>query len=175
MDHRPFKDWLLENKHLTPAEKNQLGAHLQVCKSCKALAEVNLALQTARLETPRQGFEKRFEYRLAERKKALHRRHIWGFQVLAASVTGLLIFLLWPFLVSLIQSPVNALGSWLSSLVSTWSSFQAAFHASELVFKVVPGFVPVYVWILLIFVAGAWGLIWIFSILKLSKSLSPHR
>jgi hypothetical protein len=175
MDHRPFKDWLIENKRLTPAEKNQLGAHLQVCTSCKAIAEVDLALKTARVESPRQGFAKRFELRLADRKKVLHRRNAWGFSLLAAGVTGMLIFLFWPFLKGLVQSPVDVLGSWLTSLISFWSNFQALFHTGQIVFRVVPGFVPVFVWIVLVAAAGAWGLIWVFSILKITRSLQLHR
>lgn len=175
MDHRPFRDWLIENKHLTPAEKNQLGAHLQVCNSCKALAEVDLALKTARIESPREGFGKRFQLHLVDRKKVLHRRNIWGFQVLAFSVTGLLVFLLWPVLKGLIQSPVNVLGSWLTSIISVWSVFQALFHAGQVVFKVVPGFVPAYIWIVIIAAAGGWSLIWVFSLLKITKSLRLPR
>lgn len=175
MDHRPFKDWLIENKRLNPSEKNQLSAHLQVCNSCKALAEVDLALKTTRVESPRAGFARRFELRLADRKKVLHIRNTWGFSLLGASVTGLLVFLLWPVLKGLVQSPVDVLGSWLTSLISFWSITQALLHTGQVVFKVVPGFVPAIIWIVIIGAAGTWSLIWIFSLLRITRSLRVQK
>jgi hypothetical protein len=169
MDHRPFEDWLLENQPLTPDQKHQLNTHLRACSSCTALVEVNLALKSVRVAAPQAGFTSRFQVRLAARKHALQRRNFWGFVVLTLSVLGLLTWVSWPVLKDLVQSPVNLLVSWISSLVSFWASFQAIFRAGMVLFKVAPGFVPAYIWAVVLFAAGAWSLVWVFSLMKFTK------
>ncbi len=169
MDHRPFEEWLLENKDLTSTERRQLNAHLQTCHSCTSLAEVNLALKSVRLAEPAPGFTGRFQVRLAARKRALRLRTIWGFVILAASVTGLITWLAWPALLSFFQSPVNVLVSWITSLMSAWAAIQAMLHAGQTVVKVIPGFVPEYVWAAVLFAAAGWIILWVFSLLKITR------
>ncbi|HTX91510.1 MAG TPA: hypothetical protein VMC09_09850 [Anaerolineales bacterium] len=169
MDHRPFEDWLLENKKLNTDEKRQLNAHLRSCQTCSALAEVDLALKSVRLAEPSAGFTDRFQVRLEARKKALRQRNFWGFFVLTVSVVGLLAWACWPFIQSIVQSPVSMLASWLSSVVSIWASAEALFQGGRVILKVVPGFVPTYVWMILLLIAGGWSLLWVFSLMKLTK------
>jgi len=169
MDHRPFEDWLLDNKDLTGTEKRELNAHLQSCHSCTALAEVNLALKSARAAAPAEGFTDRFQVRLASRKKALRLRNFWGFLILFMSAFGLLTWIGWPVIATIFQSPVNVLVSWLSSLMSTWAAIQAMVQAGQVAFKVIPGFVPEYIWVAVLFAAGGWIVLWVFSLLKITK------
>jgi hypothetical protein len=169
MDHRPFEDWLLNNKDLTGNERRQLNAHLQTCHSCTALAEVDLALKSVRAVAPSAGFTDRFQVRLAARKKTLRLRNFWGFLILTLSVLSLLVLVSWPVLVSFLQSPVNLLVSWLSALLSAWAAIQAMAHAGAVVFKVIPGFIPEYVWAVVLFAAGGWSVLWIFSLIKITK------
>jgi hypothetical protein len=169
MDHRPFEDWLLENKALNSNEKRQLNEHLRSCTSCSALAEVDLALKTVKLAEPAAGFTGRFQVNLEARKQALRRRNIWGFFILTVSVLGVLAWFAWPFLSHLFQSPVNMLASWLTSLLSLWAAFMALLAGGQTLLKVVPGFVPGYVWMILLVIAGGWSLIWVLSIMKFVK------
>jgi hypothetical protein len=169
MDHRPFEDWLLENPPLTNDQKRQLNAHLQTCSSCSALVEVNLVLKSVRLAEPAVGFADRFQVRLAAKKKALRQRNFWGFSVLSLSVVGIFAWVSWPMIKNLIQSPVNLLASWISSLVSLLDSLQALFRAGMVLFKVVPGFVPAHIWAVILFGAGAWSLVWVASLIKFTK------
>lgn len=169
MDHRPFEDWLLDNQPLTTDQKRQLNTHLRTCSSCAALAEVNLALKSVRVAAPAAGFADRFQVRLVAKKQALRRRNFWGFVVLTLSVLGLFGWVSWPVLKDLIQSPVNLLASWISSLVSFWASLQAIFRAGMVLFKVVPGFVPAYIWAVILFAAGGWSLVWVVSLMKFTK------
>jgi hypothetical protein len=169
MDHRPFEDWLLETQPLTNDQKHQLNAHLRACPSCTALAEVNLALKSVKVAAPAAGFTNRFQVRLAARKQALRWRNFWGFSLLTLSVLGLLGWVSWPVLKDLIHSPVNLLASWISSLVSFWASLQAIFRAGMVLFKVVPGFVPVYIWAVILFAAGGFSLVWVVSLMKFTK------
>ncbi|MFA5873028.1 MAG: hypothetical protein WC832_03605 [Anaerolineales bacterium] len=169
MDHQPFENWLLDNQPLTTDQKRQLNTHLRTCSSCAALAEVNLALKSVRVAAPAAGFADRFQVRLVAKKQALRRRNFWGFVVLTLSVLGLFGWVSWPVLKDLIQSPVNLLASWISSLVSFWASLQAIFRAGMVLFKVVPGFVPAYIWAVILFAAGGWSLVWVVSLMKFTK------
>jgi len=169
MDHRPFEDWLLEEQSLSIDQKRQLNTHLRTCCSCAALAEVNLALKSVNVAAPAEGFSGRFQLRLAAKKQALRRRNFWGFALLTMSVLGVLMWVSWPVLKELVQSPVNLLASWMASLVSFWASFQAIFRAGLVLFKVVPGFVPAYIWAVFLFGAGGWSLVWVISLIKFTK------
>jgi anti-sigma factor RsiW len=169
MDHRPFESWLLESKRLDADDKRQLDAHLQVCPRCAALAEVDLALKSTRQAAPAPGFGERFQVRLAARKQAIRRRNIWGFVVLTFSVLGLLAWISWPLIEVAARSPVDLLASWLAALVTFWASLQAMFQAGSVFFEVIPDFIPFYVFPLLFFFAAGWSLIWIFSLMKLTK------
>jgi Putative zinc-finger len=169
MDHRPFEGWLLDNKKLAAGEKRQLEAHLQVCSSCSALAEVNLVLKSVTIVAPAAGFADRFQVRLAAQKKALRRRNFWGFLLLTISVLSGLIIIAWPLIIRLLQSPVNLLASWLGSLLSLWASLDAMTHAGLVLFKIAPGFIPAYIWTLALFAACGWSLLWVFSLIKFTK------
>jgi hypothetical protein len=169
MDHRPFEDWLLDNQPLDMDQKRLLNTHLRTCSSCAAMAEVNLALNSVTAAAPREGFTSRFQVRLAAKKQALRSKNFWGFAILTLSVLGLIFGISWPVLKDLFQSPVNLLSSWISSLVSFWASFQAITQAGMVLFKVVPGLVPAYIWTVILFAAGGWSLVWVVSLMKITK------
>jgi hypothetical protein len=166
MDHQPFEEWLLTEETLTPQQKRQLTAHLQSCRSCSALAEVDLAFRSVRQVEPAAGFVDRFQVRLVERKQALRRRNALGFILLALSVVGLLAALVWPVLRVAVESPVDLLTSWLSALFGFWASLQALLHAGSVLFRVAPGFVPIYIWAILLFGLAGWSLVWAFSLMR---------
>ena len=170
MDHRPFEDWLLNNQTLEADEKRQLNAHLQVCSSCTALAEVNLALKSVKMAEPAAGFSDRFQVRLEARRKVLRSRTFWGLLLLTVSVVSVLTWISWPVLNSLSQSPVNVMESWFSMFFSVWAAVLAMTNAGVVLFKVVPSFIPAYVWTLILFAGCGWSLLWVFSFIKFTKS-----
>ena len=169
MDHQPFEDWLLHTETLAADEQRQLNAHLQVCPSCRALAEVTLALKSIKMAEPAAGFVDRFQLRLTAQKKALRRRNFWGFLLLTMSVLCVLTFLAWPIITGLLHSPVDLLTSWFGALLSLWVALDAMAHASLALFKVIPGFVPTYIWTVVLFAACGWSLIWVYSLIRFSK------
>jgi len=169
MDHRPFEGWLLNNQTLAADEKRQLNAHLQGCSSCTALAEVNLALKSVKMAAPVAGFASRFQVRLAAQKKALRRRNFWGFLLLTLFVLSALTLIAWPVILSLLQSPVDLLTSWLGALLSFWAALDAMAHAGLVLFRIVPGFIPAYVWTVVLFAACGWSLLWVFSLIKFAN------
>jgi hypothetical protein len=169
MDHRPFENWLLDGKPLSADEKRRLNSHLQTCPSCTALAEVDLALKGVRMSAPASGFGSRFQVRLEARKSALRRRNAIGFFILTVSVLAPVLWLMWPTISIALRSPLNLLGSWLAALVTLWATLQAMFQAGSVVFKVIPGFVPPFAFLILSIVAAGWGLLWFFSLMKFTK------
>jgi hypothetical protein len=169
MDHRPFEGWLLDNQKLDVDENRQLNAHLQVCTSCSALAEINLALISAKTAAPMAGFADRFQIRLAAQKKALRRRNFWGFMLLTLSVLSVLTLIAWPVIAGMLRSPVSLLASWLGSLLSIWASIDAMAHAGWVFFRIIPSFIPAYIWILVLFAACSWCLLWVLSLIKFTK------
>jgi hypothetical protein len=169
MDHRPFEDWLLNNQTLDASEKRQLDAHLRVCTSCAALAEINLALKSVTMAAPAAGFTDRFQVRLAAHKQALRRRNFWGFLLLILSVLSVLTLIVWPVIASLQRSPVDLLASLLGGLLSFWAALNAMAHAGLLLFRIAPGFIPAYIWTIMLFAACGWSLLWVFSLIKFTK------
>src|SRR5690606_27289072 len=113
MNHQPFETWLLDDVHLTNAEKSELNAHLRTCKTCAALAETGLVLRSAKLTAPRAGFTARFQEKLALQKIAERRRRLWGLIVLLLSGIGLLAWFAMPYIATFISAPID----WLTAII----------------------------------------------------------
>ncbi len=169
MNHRPFEGWLLENQPLTSEQKHEMQAHLRECAACTALAEVDLALRRVTAASPAAGFADRFRVRLEAQMESQRKRQFWGFFILVISVLAVLIWFAWPLLALFVQSPANLLASWLSSLASLWAALRTISEAGSVLWRVMPGLVPAYMWILVILAAAGWSLIWVFSLQKFAK------
>jgi len=164
MKHQPFEDWLLNDKLIDPKQKLELDAHLRVCSYCSALAETGKALRSVKMVSPAAGFSTRFQVRLAARKVADRRRRLWG-AVLFTS--GGLVMLMWiasPYLVSFFASPAT----WIASLIE-WGIFlittlQAIGQAGSVLLDVIPGFLPPFVWMVVLSTLAGIGLLWSVSI-----------
>ncbi|MBU4225914.1 MAG: hypothetical protein KKC71_08855 [Chloroflexi bacterium] len=174
MNHRPFEDWMLEDQTMTAEQKRELQAHLRMCTRCTALAEVNLALGSAKVVAPAAGFADRFQVRLEAQRQAQRKRNFWGFLILVISVMTVLLWLAWPILKVLLDSPVAFLSTWLSYLLSLWFWLQALGQAGSVLLRVIPTFVPPYVWALVAFALAGWSLLWAFSIWKFAR-ITPSR
>ncbi len=169
MDHQPFEDWLLDNQILNADEQRQLSSHLQVCSTCSALAEVNLALRSVKMAEPAPGFTDRFQVRLAARRKTQRRRNFLGFLLLGLSVLIGLTWIAWPVITGMLHSPVDMVTAWFTTLLSLYAVVQALAHTGFVLFDVLPDFIPTYVWTVLLFAGCGWSLIWVLSLIKFSK------
>jgi hypothetical protein len=169
MNHRPFEDWMLEDRVLTYEQKRELQSHLRACAQCAALAEVDLALGAARAAAPDRGFAERFRVRLAAQRQAQRARGVWGFLILFIGVMTVLSWLAWPLLRAVFASPVEVLSTWLSYLLSLWFWLQAMGQAASVLLRVIPTFIPPYFWPLAAFALIGWSLLWAISIWKLAK------
>ena len=169
MKHRPFEDWLLEDQRLDPAQKRELDAHLRACDTCTAIAEVNLALRSARVVGPAPGFTVRFQERLTLHRKAQRQRTIIGSTVFVLGGLALLAFLAGPTLFSLITSPAGWLVLLVNAAVFLYSLVVAASEAGSVMLRVLPGLVPPFFWLVMISTISGLGLLWTISIWRLAR------
>lgn len=169
MNHRPFEMWLLDDHPLTPAEKRDLDAHLRTCKLCTALAETGLELRSARLVAPASGFPQRFQKRLAAHKLAERRRRLWGMLVLVIGGLTLTGWLAAPYLLAFIASPAEWITISIGYLLFIVTSVQALSEVAQVLFRVAPGFVPPYAWMVLASTLAGLGLLWTVSIWRLIR------
>ena len=169
MNHRPFEDWLLNDTPINPEQKRDLDAHLRSCTYCSALAETGVALRSVKKISPPAGFTMRFQAHLAERKLAERRRKFWGAILFTFGGLALLIWLTFPYLVTLFSSPatfISALVEWGIFLITT---FQALTQAGSVLVNIIPGFLPPFVWMVLISALAGIILLWSVSIWRFSR------
>lgn len=169
MNHRPFEDWLLGDQHLEPAQKRELDNHLRECKPCTAIAEANLALRSARLVAPAPGFSVRFQERLALARKAQRRRNVLGSLLFGMGGLVLLAALAGPTLFSVIGSPAEWLTVFLNGILFVYSVLVAVGEASPVLLRVLPGFVPPFIWLVVLSAISGLGLLWSVSIWRMSR------
>ena len=169
MNHRPFEDWLLNDQALTPTEKRDLDAHIRTCKQCAALAETGLELQTVRMVAPAPGFTVRFHQRLAAQRIADRRRRLWGLIVLLLGGAGLLIWLTAPYFMAFITSPGRWITNAIGYLLFVLTSVQTLGEAALVLFRVVPGIIPPYMWMVVVSALAGLGLLWTVSIWRFSR------
>lgn len=169
MNHRPFEDWLLDDQPLDPTQKRELDAHLRTCKVCSAIAESNLALRSARVVAPAPGFSARWQERLVLARRAQRRRTLLG--TLFFSLGGLLLLALLagPLLVSLIGSPAEWITSMVHASLFVYTTSMAVAEAGSVILRVLPGFMPPFVWLILLSTLSGLGLLWSVSIWRLMR------
>ena len=169
MKHRPFEDWLLDDQPLDPTQKRELDAHLRACNACRAIAESNLALRSARVIAPAPGFTARWQERLVLARHAQRRRTLLG--TLFFSLGGLLLLALLagPILVSLIGSPAEWISAMVRALLFLYTTTLAVVEAGSVMFRVLPGFLPPFVWLVLLSTLSGLGLLWSVSIWRLVR------
>ena len=164
MKHQPFEDWLLNDKLIDPKQKLELDAHLRVCRDCSALAETGKALRSVKMVSPTAGFSTRFQARLAVRKVADRRRRLWGAVLFTFGGLVMLMWIASPYLVSFFASPAT----WIASLIE-WGVFlittlQAIGQAGSVLLDVIPGFLPPFIWMVVLSTLAGIGLLWSVSI-----------
>lgn len=169
MNHRPYEDWLLDDQLLDPAQKRELDVHLCTCEPCSAIAESNLALRSARVFGPAPGFTARWQGRLALARRAQRRRTLLG--TLFFSLGGMLLLatLAGPTLISLLGSPAEWISAIVRALLFIYTTIMAVLEAGSVIFRVLPGFMPPFIWLVLISTLGGLGLLWSVSLWRLMR------
>lgn len=164
MNHQPFENWLLNETLIDPKQKLELDAHLRICSYCSALAETGKALLMVKKVSPAAGFSARFQARLAMQKAAERRRRLWGAVLFTLGGLVMLMWIAAPYLGSFLASPA----AWITALIE-WGVFlittlQAMAQAGSVFLDVIPGFIPAFMWMVLISALAGIGLLWSVSI-----------
>jgi hypothetical protein len=170
MNHQPFEDWLLNDKNLTSPEKRELDLHLRTCTHCTALSATGLALRSANVVLPAAGFTVRFQQRLAGQKIVERRRKLWGMMVLIIAGAGLVSWFATPYISAFISSPAE----WITAIVGYFlfivTSLQALTQVMNVLVRILPDFIPPYIWMVFISALAGFGLLWTISIWRFSRA-----
>jgi len=169
MDHRPYEDWLLNDERLTPEQDRDLRIHLRSCPECAALTRANMALRSAPVTAPAEGFALRFQVRLAAERKVQRRRSLIGLFLMVVVGVGGLFWLLYPYLPYLTLPPVQLASLWISNLVYIALTARALGVLGNTLLNVLASFVPTYVWALSVALLGGTGFLWTFSVRRVVK------
>ncbi|MCA2001407.1 MAG: zf-HC2 domain-containing protein [Chloroflexi bacterium] len=170
MNHQPFEEWLLDDKPLNPIERRELDLHLRTCARCASLAEIGLTLRSAPVVSPAAGFTLRFQERLAAQKIAERRRRLWGLMVLLIAGSGLLAWLLVPYILAFASAPVEWMTAGIGYFLFLITSFQALTEAAAVLLRMAANFIPPYVWMTLASALAGLGLLWTISIWQFSRT-----
>ncbi len=174
MNHQPFENWLLEDKPIHPKQRLELDAHLRACNYCAALAETGQALRSVKKVSPATGFTARFQARLAVQRAAERRRRLWGAVLFAF---GGLVTLLWiaaPYIASFFASPANRITSVVGWGVFLITTLHALLRAGSVFLEVIPGFLPPFVWMVLVSALAGISLLWSVSIWRFTQRGVPR-
>jgi hypothetical protein len=170
MNHRPFEDWLLNDKNLTPTEKRELDLHLRTCTHCTALSATGLALRSASVVAPAPGFVMRFQQRLIAQKAAERRHKLWGMMVLILGGVGLLVWFAAPYLYAVITSPVEWITATIGYFLFAVSSLQVLTEVMTVLLRILPDFISPYMWMVIVSALAGFGLLWTISIWQFSRT-----
>ena len=171
MDHQHFEEYLLNDTPVSREEKSAFQAHLKVCSTCAALAEVNRSLNHVVMAAPAAGFATRFQARLAARRKAERRRYIIGGLILLFSAVGTGLWFVLPLLPAAISSPTSLIVSWAQTLVSGISFIRAFVESVNVITRVAVGFVPLEAWVSIL---GLLSLLSLGGLISVQKTALPQ-
>lgn len=169
MNHQPFESWLLDDQLLPPDKKRELDSHLRTCTHCTALAETGLVLRATRMVSPAAGFTARFQERLAARRLAERRQRLWGVIVFTLTGVSVLAWMFAPLISPVLDSPAGWITLLLSYILFIISSVQAVTEVGSVLLRVVPGFVPPFVWMVLASALAGISLLWTVSIWRFTR------
>lgn len=169
MNHQPFETWLLDEAHLTHAEKQELNAHLRTCKTCAALAETGLILRSAKVIAPSAGFTARFQEKLALQKIAERRQRLWGLIVLLIGGVSLFTWFTMPYMATFLAAPIEWLTAVVGYLLFIFTSLQALAEVFQVFTRILPNFIPPYAWMIIFSAMAGFSLLWTVSIWRFAR------
>jgi hypothetical protein len=174
VNHLPFEDWLLDETSVTPVQQRELEQHLRDCSYCAALAETGRMLKSVKMAAPAAGFTARFQTRLAERKIADRRRRTWGALLFTLGGLALLMWIASPYVLSFADAPAAWISVGVGWFVFLETTIVALFEAGAVIFRVIPKFLPPFVWMVLLSTLAGVSLLWSVSIWRFAQRGMPR-
>lgn len=169
MNHQPFEDWLLNERPLDPKQKLELEIHLRDCRYCNALVKTDKALHSVKMVSPAAGFTARFQARLSQQRAVERRRRAWGSVLFTIGGSALLVWLIGPYLISFLASPATWITAWIEWGVFLVTTLRAITQAGSVFLDVIPGFLPLFAWMVLISTIAGIALLWFVSIWRFAQ------
>jgi hypothetical protein len=169
MNHQPFETWLLEDVPLKTEQQRELQAHLHMCPACSAIAEANLALRSARLAAPLDGFTARFERRLLTHRREQRARQRIGGILFTLGGLALLLWLAGPLLMGFMRSPAQWITMAVGYVLFLVTFAQTLAEAGRVLLHVVPEFVTPFGWMIAFSTLAGLGLLWSISIWRFTR------
>ena len=102
-------------------------------------------------------------------RRAQRRRTLLGTLFFSLGGMVLLALLAGPTLVSVLGSPAEWISAIVRALLFIYTTVMAVGEASAVIFRVVPGFMPTFAWLVLISTLSGLGLLWSVSIWRLMR------
>ena len=170
MNHRPFEDWLLEDRPLSGREQRELQVHLHSCPSCAAIAESNLALHSAHLTPAPTGFADRFNQRLARWRRRQRWYQVLGTLVLVIGGLTVLYTVAGTVVRQALRSPADWITAATVYLVFAVESLQVLNEVGRIVVRDLRGFVSPLSWIVVSLGGVGLALAWAVSVRRLVRA-----
>jgi hypothetical protein len=150
MNHRPFEDWLLEDRCLNSQEQRALKAHIRGCRSCAAIAESNLALHSTHWVAAPPGFTGRFTQRLERWRTRQRWFQVMGTLLLVATGFSLLYAVIGPVLQQALRSPADWLTAAAVYMVFLVESMQIVSEVGRILARDLPAVLAPAGWLILV-------------------------
>jgi hypothetical protein len=170
MNHRPFEDWLLEDRPLTSQQERELQGHLRSCTSCSAIAESNLALHTVSRISPPDGFTQRFSLRLASWRKQQGWHQLAGTLVLVMGGLALLYAIGGAAIQQILQAPADWITATAMYVVFLIGCLQVLQDVGGILLRALPVFIPPAGWLVLVVGGTALAALWALSMRRLARA-----
>jgi len=170
MNHRPFEDWLLEDRPLSGQEERELQLHLHSCRSCTAIAESNLALHSTRWTSPPPGFSDRVNRRLATWRRRQRWYQLLGTLVLVIGGLSTLYAVMGSVVQQALQSPADWITTAAVYLVFAVESLQVLNEVGRILLRDLPGFMSPVSWLVVALGGAGLALAWAVSMRRLIRA-----
>ena len=170
MNHRPFEDWLLEDRPLSDQEQRELQLHLHGCRSCASIAESNLALHSTRWTSPPVGFADRFNERLARWRRRQRWYQLLGTLVLVLGGLAILYAVVGSGVQQALQSPADWISAASVYLVFAVESLEVLHEVGRILLRDLPGFMSPVSWLVVSLAGASLAVVWAMSVRHLVRA-----
>ncbi len=170
MNHRPFEDWLLEDRPLGEQEQRELQMHLRECRSCSAIAESNLALHSVRWIAPPADFTARVTQRLARWRRMQRWYQMLGTLALVLGGLAVLYAFAGPAVQEALQSPADWITAATIYLVLAAESLQILTEVGRILVRALPSVMAPAGWMILMFGSAGLATIWAVAVRRLAHA-----
>ncbi len=170
-NHQPFEDWIFSRGAISQADEAALQDHLRHCPDCQelsgALQKVEYSLRASPVLSPAPGFSNRWLERLAEHRLQQQRKQTTTFFLVSFATAAVLTILFALYLQPAIRTPYPYLLAVAYQLASVLLYMNRFASAGITVYRTIFKLIPPPMWISLVFVLAASGVIWLAALRKL--------